>query len=74
MSPRNAEPNLYMRASLVEKGKRGAEGEAAGKATYGGVFLNRYEESLGKEKRGPSDKSTYGGVFLNRYEESSEKD
>jgi len=33
----------------AEKEKRGAEPEAADKATYGGVFLNRYEESPQKE-------------------------
>ncbi|KAL8791959.1 MAG: hypothetical protein Q9195_005448 [Heterodermia aff. obscurata] len=47
---------------------------------YSGVYLNRYEETVGKEKRAAeaeaeaAGKATYGGVFLNRYEESVEKE
>ena len=53
--------------------KRDAGIGAASKATYGGVYLNRYEASV-KEKRNAEDKETYGGVYLNRYEESTAND
>lgn len=68
----------------MEKEKREAEPEAAAKAIYSGVFLNRYEERKEKEKRAAKAeaeaaaeagaKRTYGGVFLNRYEESAVKE
>ena len=46
--------------------------------TYSGVYLNRYEKTVGKEKRNAEAEParmapTYKGVFLNRYEESVEK-
>ncbi|KAL8912127.1 MAG: hypothetical protein Q9172_007557 [Xanthocarpia lactea] len=65
---------------MIRQGKAVALRRDAVLKTYSGVFLNRYEETVGKEKRaaeaeaGAEGKATYGGVFPNRYEEAAEKE
>ena len=48
--------------------------EVRAPSTYSGVYLNRYDESVVKDKRSRGNDSTYSGVFFNMYQENAEKD